>query len=90
MLLQNLLRRELEIDNSSGPKNTLLIRCAFNDFQCFFLLTFQIWEKMFEPLHCQNFGIGGDQTQHVLWRLQNGELENHAPKVSLRLVQTYR
>ena len=41
----------------------------------------EIWEKFFEPLHCQNFGIGGDQTQHVLWRMQNGELENHAPKV---------
>ena len=38
---------------------------------------------MFVPMHCLNFGIGGDQTQHVLWRLQNGELENLAPKVQL-------
>lgn len=28
-----------------------------------------------------NFGIGGDQTQHVLWRLANGELDNIKPKV---------
>jgi hypothetical protein len=27
-----------------------------------------------------NFGIPGDQTQHLLWRLQNGELEFSAPK----------
>lgn len=38
---------------------------------------------MFVPLHCLNFGIGGDQTQHVLWRIQNGELDNIAPKVNM-------
>ena len=27
------------------------------------------------PLKSLNFGIGGDRTQHVLWRLQNGEME---------------
>ena len=49
---------------------------ALNSF-----VPFQIWDKMFVPLHCLNFGIGGDQTQNVLWRLQNGELEDFAPKV---------
>ena len=42
----------------------------------------QIWDKMFVPLHCLNFGIGSDQTQHVLWRVQNGELDNFSPKAS--------
>src|SRR5437870_3676093 len=32
----------------------------------------EIFEKQFMPLKAANFGIGGDQTQHVLWRLQNG------------------
>lgn len=41
----------------------------------------ELWDKMFVPLHCLNFGIGSDQTQNVLWRLQNGELEDFAPKV---------
>ncbi|XP_052806131.1 platelet-activating factor acetylhydrolase IB subunit alpha2-like [Mya arenaria] len=48
----------------------------------------QLWKRMFEPLHCLNFGIGGDQTQHVLWRVQNGELENLEPKVIVLLVGT--
>ena len=42
----------------------------------------QIWDKMFVPLHCLNFGIGSDQTQNVLWRVQNGELDNFSPKAS--------
>lgn len=42
-----------------------------------------LWEKWFAPMHSLNFGIGGDQTQHVLWRLKNGELEFIRPKVRL-------
>ena len=36
---------------------------------------------MFAPLHCLNFSIDGDQTQNVLWRCQNGELDNMSPQV---------
>ena len=43
-----------------------------------------IWEKSFAPLHSLNFGIGGDRTEHLLWRLQNGELSGLAPKVRKR------
>lgn len=42
---------------------------------------------MFEPLHCLNFGIGGDQTQNILWRLNNGELETLEPKVMSMLIK---
>uniref|UniRef100_A0A2R5LCV2 Putative attractin and platelet-activating factor acetylhydrolase n=1 Tax=Ornithodoros turicata TaxID=34597 RepID=A0A2R5LCV2_9ACAR len=41
----------------------------------------EVWEKKFAPLHCLNFGIPSDQTQHVLWRIENGELEGVNPKV---------
>ena len=30
--------------------------------------------KYFGPLRALNFGIGGDRTQHVLWRVENGEI----------------
>lgn len=33
------------------------------------------WEKTWAPMHAVNLGIGGDRTQHVLWRLNNGLLE---------------
>ncbi|XP_072049165.1 platelet-activating factor acetylhydrolase IB subunit alpha2-like [Amphiura filiformis] len=48
----------------------------------------KLWEKFFEPLHCLNIGVGGDATQHVLWRLHNGEIECIKPKAVVVLVGT--
>ena len=33
-----------------------------------------MWSKYFKPLRALNFGVGGDRTQHVLWRIENGEI----------------
>uniref|UniRef100_A0A1A8PR30 Platelet-activating factor acetylhydrolase IB subunit alpha2 n=1 Tax=Nothobranchius pienaari TaxID=704102 RepID=A0A1A8PR30_9TELE len=49
---------------------------------------FEVWGECFSPLHALNFGIGGDTTCNVLWRLQNGELENIRPKVVVLWVGT--
>uniref|UniRef100_A0A8C2ZLX2 Platelet-activating factor acetylhydrolase IB subunit alpha1 n=1 Tax=Cyclopterus lumpus TaxID=8103 RepID=A0A8C2ZLX2_CYCLU len=49
---------------------------------------FGIWRQLFSPLHALNFGVGGDATQHVLWRLSNGELDNISPKVVVLWVGT--
>jgi lysophospholipase L1-like esterase len=35
----------------------------------------EIWDAHFGKYKPANFGIGGDRTQHVLWRIENGELE---------------
>lgn len=39
------------------------------------------WKKNFHGWNAANFGWGGDTTNNILWRLQNGELEGVAPKV---------
>ncbi|XP_020485936.1 platelet-activating factor acetylhydrolase IB subunit beta [Labrus bergylta] len=49
---------------------------------------YDVWRDLFSPLHALNFGIGGDTTCNVLWRLQNGELENIRPKVVVLWVGT--
>lgn len=48
----------------------------------------QIWEKYYAAYQPANFGIGGDKTQHVLWRIENGELDNINPRVVVFLLGT--
>jgi len=46
------------------------------------------WDREFAPLKAANFGISGDRTQHVLWRLENGELEGLKPKAVVLMIGT--
>jgi hypothetical protein len=48
----------------------------------------EVWDKYFAPLKAANFGIGGDRTQHVLWRVQRGEMEGIQPKVAVVMIGT--
>jgi lysophospholipase L1-like esterase len=47
-----------------------------------------IWDERYAPLHAANFGIGGDRTQHVIWRIENGELDGIKPKVTVLMIGT--
>lgn len=49
----------------------------------------EIWRELFSPLHVLNFGGLGDGTQHVLWRLENGELDHIRPKIIVLWVGTF-
>lgn len=48
----------------------------------------EIWEKHYGTHQPANFGIGGDQTQHVIWRIENGELDGISPKVVVLMLGT--
>ena len=45
-----------------------------------------IYERAFGRYRPANFGQGGDYTQHVLWRLQNGELDGITPRVMMLMI----
>jgi len=47
-----------------------------------------VWNKYYAPRHAANFGISGDRTQHVLWRMDNGELDGIKPKVVVLMIGT--
>jgi lysophospholipase L1-like esterase len=46
------------------------------------------WRENFFGWNAGNFGWGGDKTQNILWRLDNGELDNVTPKVIVLLAGT--
>ncbi len=49
----------------------------------------KIWDERFGKWKAANFGIGGDKTQNVLWRITEGkELENVDPKVIVLMIGT--
>jgi lysophospholipase L1-like esterase len=47
-----------------------------------------VWDKYFAPLKAANFGISGDRTEHVIWRMRNGELEGIQPKLVVLMIGT--
>jgi lysophospholipase L1-like esterase len=47
-----------------------------------------IWNTAFGTYKPANFGIGGDRTQHVLWRITNGELDKFTPKGVVLMIGT--
>ena len=48
----------------------------------------QDFKKRYGSLNGVNFGIGGDKTQNLLWRVQNGEMEGITPKLAVVLIGT--
>ena len=47
------------------------------------------WQTAFgDKYNALNLGIGGDQTQHVLWRIAHGELDGISPKVVVMMIGT--
>lgn len=47
-----------------------------------------IWEHYYGKWKPANFGIGGDRTQHVIWRIANGELDGISPKAVVLMLGT--
>jgi lysophospholipase L1-like esterase len=47
-----------------------------------------IWKKTYAPRNALNFGVGADRTEHVLWRLDNMDVQNLKPKVTVLLIGT--
>ncbi|MBN1588037.1 MAG: DUF1080 domain-containing protein [Pirellulales bacterium] len=48
----------------------------------------EVWKRYYAPRAAVNLGIGGDRTQHVLWRLENGNLEGIRPKLAVVMIGT--
>ena len=47
-----------------------------------------VWQKYYGSRKCINFGVGGDRTQHVLWRFENGQLAGIKAKAAVLMIGT--
>jgi len=47
-----------------------------------------IWDKAYAPRNALDFGVSGDKTQNVLWRLNNMDVQSLKPKVAVIMVGT--
>lgn len=48
----------------------------------------ELWNEYFSQYQPANFGVGGDLAQNLLWRIQNGELDQIHPHVIVLLIGT--
>lgn len=48
----------------------------------------ETWDRLWKPLEAMNLGIGGDRTENVLWRVQNGALGGLRPELVVLLIGT--
>ncbi|TWU60042.1 Arylsulfatase [Rubripirellula tenax] len=47
-----------------------------------------VWEKYYGKRKTINLGIGGDRTEHIIWRLTHGNLGKIQPKVAVLMIGT--
>jgi lysophospholipase L1-like esterase len=48
----------------------------------------EVWAHYYSPRNAVNLGIGGDRTQHVLWRLDHGNIDGLKPKAAVVMIGT--
>ena len=48
----------------------------------------EVWARYYAHRNAINLGIGGDRTQHVLWRLDHGNLDGLKPKAAVVMIGT--
>jgi lysophospholipase L1-like esterase len=47
-----------------------------------------VWSKFYGSRNAVNLGIGGDRTEHVLWRLDHGNIAGIKPKAAVLMIGT--
>lgn len=48
----------------------------------------EVWTKYYGKRRALNLGYGADRTEHVIWRLTNGEIDGISPKLIVLMIGT--
>jgi len=46
----------------------------------------EVWEHYYAGRNALNLGVSGDRTEHVLWRLDHGNIDNISPKLAIVMI----
>jgi len=48
----------------------------------------KVWDQFYQHRGALNLGFAGDRTEHLLWRIENGELDGLSPRLVVLLIGT--
>jgi len=48
----------------------------------------KVWDHYYAKRNAVNLAISGDRTEHVLWRLENGNIDGISPKIAVLMIGT--
>ncbi len=48
----------------------------------------EVWDEFYGSRRALNIGISADRTQHVLWRLENGNIDGIYPELTILMIGT--
>jgi len=68
-----------------GPVDVLFIGDSITEQ---WVTASDVWCEHYEEYQPANFGISGDGAQHILWRIEHGELTGLCPRVTVLLAGT--
>ena len=73
--------------DKAGPIGLLFLGDSITDFWLDKRWS-DIYQQHYGAMHPADFGVSGDRTEHVLWRIANGELDGIHPKVVVLMIGT--
>ena len=89
---RRLAAKRKEIAEGPGEYDLVMVGDSITHFwdreSAYWTQGYAEWQELAKKYRILNLGYGGDSTQHVLWRLQHGELDGYRAKVIALLVGT--
>src|SRR5262245_21778662 len=80
------LRRQAEINEIARRGDIDLVFLGDSITQRWAEAGREVWNKNYGRRKAANFGMGGDRTEHVLWRIEHGNFDGIHPKAIVLLI----
>ena len=82
------LRHESKVDEVSRAESMDLLMIGDSITHAWEAEGKDVWPRFFSSYDSINLGFSGDCTEHVLWRLQHGEIDGHFSALAVLLIGT--